>query len=81
MDNRRLFAAARRASGLTVERAAEAAGVSCPTMRLREARPGTFRLRELMGLHAAMDDAGRELLREAVRGWLEGEGGPKDGGG
>lgn len=60
------FAAARRASGLTVEEAARACGVSRPTMSAREGWPLDFRLGELRALHAAMDPRGRALLREAV---------------
>lgn len=64
------FAAARRASGLTCEAAARAAGVSRPTLSAREARPGEYRLDELRGLLSAMDGTGRRLLMEAVEQYL-----------
>lgn len=65
------FAAARRASGLTCEAAARAAGVSRPTLASREADPGQYRLEELRGLLAAMDGTGRRLLVEAVEKYLQ----------
>ncbi len=60
------FSAARRASGLTVEGAARACGVSRPTMAARERYPLDFRLSELRALYAAMDPRGRRLLLDAV---------------
>ena len=68
-----LFAAARRASGLTVDRAAEVCGVSRPTVNAREGDPGSFRLSELRSLYAALDETGRELLMRGVVGVVEGK--------
>lgn len=61
-----LFAAARRASGVTIDRAAEACGVSRPTVVSRERDPGQYRLCELASLYAELDATGRELLMRGV---------------
>lgn len=61
-----LFAAARRASGLTVEAAASACGVSRPTLTARERDPLSYRLGELRGLYALMSEAGRGLVLRGV---------------
>ena len=68
-----LFAAARRASGVTIDRAAEACGVSRPTVVSRERDPGQYRLCELRALYAELDDTGRELLMRGVVGVVEGK--------
>lgn len=68
-----LFAAARRASGVTIDRAAEACGVSRPTVVSRERDPGQYRLCELAALYAELDETGRELLMRGVSGMVEGE--------
>lgn len=62
------FGAARRASGLTIDEAAEAFGVSRPTYNSRERDPIGFRLEELRRLHASLDEVGRELLMRGVDG-------------
>lgn len=64
--NDTMFAASRRASGLTAERAARITGVSRPTYNVRETQPGTWRLSELRALYAELDEVGRELLMRAV---------------
>ena len=61
-----LFSAARRASGLTVDGAAQICGVSRPTYNAREKDPETFRLGELAILYENLDHTGRELLLRAV---------------
>lgn len=61
-----LFAAARRASGLTVEAAASACGVSRPTLNARENDPLSYRLGELRGLYARMSETGRDLMLRGV---------------
>ena len=66
-----LFAAARRASGLSAEQACRACGVSRPTLVSRERDPGQFRLCELQALYAELDDTGRELLMRGVVGTIE----------
>lgn len=60
------FGAARRASGLTIDKAAVACGVSRPTYNAREHNPLDFRLGELVKLNGALDDTGKRLLREAI---------------
>lgn len=65
MDSK-LFSAARRASGITVEKAAEACGVSRPTFNARERNPLDFRLSELKLLYSGLDETGRRLLLEAI---------------
>lgn len=67
-----LFGAARRASGLTVEKAAAACGVSRPTYNERERYPLDFRLGELQLLYQRLDATGRELLVRAVNSAFEG---------
>ena len=67
-----LFGAARRASGLTADRAADVCGVSRPTYNSRESDPGQFRLCELARLYSSLDGTGRELLMRGVVGALEG---------
>ena len=66
-----LFAAARRASGVTIDRAAEVCGVSRPTVVSRERDPGQYRLCELASLYAELDATGRELLMRGVVGAIE----------
>ena len=61
------FAAARRASGLTIEKITQAAGVkSINTYLAHEDRPGQFRLEELAGMYKSMSDIARPILREAI---------------
>lgn len=61
------FAAARRASGLTVAQMTEAAGIrSTSTYMAHENGPGQFRLDELAGMYANMSDIARPILREAI---------------
>ena len=73
MDPKMYFAAARRASGLTIDEAAEACGVSRPTYNSRERNPMGFRMEELRRLHASLDEVGRELLMRGVAGMVAGE--------
>lgn len=60
------FAAARRASGLTLEDAASICGITRQTYSFRERNPGDFRLQEIEKLSMSLDDSGRKLLMEAV---------------
>ena len=60
------FGAARRASSLTVEKAASLCGVSRPTYNARERNPLDFRLCELRSLYDSLDDIGKRLLFEGV---------------
>lgn len=66
-----LFAAARRASGLSAEQACRICGVSRPTYNSREKEPEQFRLCELQALYAELDETGRELLMRGVAGVVE----------
>lgn len=68
-----MFSAARRASGISVDSAAEVVGVSRPTMTARERDSSTWRLGELRALYDAMDDLGKELLLRAVKSEVTGE--------
>lgn len=65
-----LFGAARRASGLTVERAAASCGITRPTYNARERDPVEFRLSELSALYADLDAEGRSMLERGVMGAL-----------
>lgn len=67
-----LFAAARRASGMTVEAAASACGVSRPTLNAREADPLSYRLGELRGLYALMSETGRALMLRGIAAAVSG---------
>lgn len=60
------FEAARRASGISQEKAASICGISRPTYSLRESNPGEYRLSDLVGLYEQMNEPGRKLLRDAV---------------
>lgn len=60
------FSEARRASGLTLERAADACGLTRQTYRLREERAQDFHLGELQGLKNSMNETGQRLLYEAL---------------
>lgn len=60
------FADARRASGLTLESAASACGITRQTYQLREKRAEDFHLGELVKLKDSMNESGRKLLRDAL---------------
>ena len=62
------FSAARRASGLTLDDAANSCGITRQTYVLREKQPTELRLNELHGLYSALDENGRGLLKDAVNG-------------
>lgn len=61
-----MFGAARRASGLTVDKAAQICNISRPTYTSREHTPLDFRLSELSALYDSLDNIGKKLLLEAV---------------
>lgn len=61
------FASARRAAGISLEKAASICGVTRPTYTLREQNPGDYHLSDLVGLYEHMNEPGRKLLRDAVR--------------
>ncbi|MBR3326676.1 MAG: hypothetical protein IKG69_07075 [Atopobiaceae bacterium] len=60
------FESARRASGISQEKAASICGISRQTYAVREADPGAYRLADLVGLYEHMNEPGRKLLRDAV---------------
>ncbi|MEG1907672.1 MAG: hypothetical protein RR178_09425 [Gordonibacter sp.] len=60
------FGAARRASGLTAEKAATICNFTPPTLIEREKNPASWRLGELLLLHDAMTDTAKAILIEAV---------------
>lgn len=60
------FAAARKASGMTVEKASTICGIAKPTFIEREKHPSTWRLGELELLYKEMSDVAKPILLEAV---------------
>ena len=61
------FAAARRASNLSLEDAAKLCGIAArQTYASRESRPGDFKLSELTSLYRNLNGPGKKILREAV---------------
>lgn len=58
--------AARRASGITVEKAATICGISKPSYISREKNPSTFRIEELENLYSSMTETAKPILRDAV---------------
>ena len=59
--------AARRASGMTIEDAASACGVSSATYANREKSDfDQFRLSELQGLYSSLNEISQPILKEAV---------------
>ena len=65
MENR--FRTARKASDMTLERAAASCDVSKPTYVQHEKMPGDYRLSELRGLYSNMTETARPILLDAVR--------------
>lgn len=60
------FIAARKASSLSLEIAAEKADLSKQCYINREKHPEQFRLCELTGVYEALTDTSKAILREAV---------------
>ena len=60
------FVAARKASGLTLDKASELVGLSTQGYINREKEPCHFRLCELESLYGGMTETARPILREAV---------------
>lgn len=61
------FESARRASGLTIEQAANACGVSPATYANREKTDcDQFRLAELQRFFSALNESAKPILKEAV---------------
>ena len=64
--NSERFSEARRASGLSMQEAADACGIARQTYQSRERHAGDFRLYELSGLNEKLNVTGKRLLSEAV---------------
>lgn len=65
--NKEKFAAARGASGMTFEQITLSSGSKSITTYINhENEPGEFRLKEIAGIYAAMNEPGKKLLKEAV---------------
>lgn len=61
------FVAARRASFMTQDAAAETCGIKArQTFALREDNPRDMTLGNLVDIYAAMNDSGKRLLRDAI---------------
>lgn len=60
------FKAARKASDLTLDKAAELVDMSKPGYINREAKPSQFRLHELESLYQGLNETGKKILVEAV---------------
>ena len=60
------FAAARRASKLSLEEAAELCGMVRQTYASRESRPSDFKLGELVAIYGNLNDPGKRILRDAI---------------
>ena len=68
MDESKLVKAARVASGMTQQQAAELLDVSLPTYIAREKVPTAFTLDKLARLYSAFSVDGRKVLAEFVQG-------------
>lgn len=64
IDNK--FKAARKASGMTIEQAANLANLSKPGYINREKTPKTFRLSELAGVYSGMTETAKPILVSAI---------------
>lgn len=60
------FIAARKASGLSLENAAELAKMSKVCYINREKHPEQFRLYELKGVYSSLSDTAKPIFRDAV---------------
>lgn len=60
------IAAARRASNLTIAKAAEICEISKPCYIQREKNPDMFRMHEIAHLYEALSDTAKPIFREAV---------------
>ncbi len=61
-----MFAAARRASNVSVEDAANACNISRATYQQRELHPTDFRVNELLKLKGVLTPVGRKLLYDGI---------------
>ena len=60
------ISAARRASRMTVDRAADLAGVTAQIIIAREKDPTQWRLCELKGVYQGLDDIGKKIFKDGV---------------
>ena len=68
MDESKLVKAARVASGMTQQQAADLLDVSLPTYIAREKVPTAFTLGEIVRLYSAFSSDGRKVLVEFLQG-------------
>lgn len=61
-----LFAAARRASGISCEAAGKACGVSRVTYSQHESDPKDFRLSELRSMYSTLSDTAKPIWFDAI---------------
>lgn len=61
-----LFAAARRASGISCEDAGKTCDISRVTYSQREASPKDFRLSELRSMYQALSDTAKPIWMDAI---------------
>lgn len=61
------FIAARRASGMSIEKAATLANVSKPCYVNREKHPEQFRLCEISAVYKGMTDTAKPIMHDAVQ--------------
>lgn len=61
-----MIAAARRASKVTLEDAANACGLSRVTYQQRELHPDQFRISELVNLYSCLTQLGKRILVEGI---------------
>lgn len=66
MDNSNKFRAARRASGMTIEKAAKLANLSVPSYVSREKSPMDFRLCELEGVYSGLSEVAKPIFFSGV---------------
>lgn len=67
------FRSARKASDFTCNKAAKLSGLRPSTYPLREKKPDDFRLKELRGMYAEMNEASRQILLDAAIEVIKGE--------
>ena len=60
------FSAARRASNLSLDDAAELCGMVRQTYASRESRPSDFKLGELVAIYGNLNDPGKRIMRDAI---------------
>ncbi len=65
-----MIAAARRASKITIEDAADACGLSRVTYQQRELHPDQFRISELVSLHGCLTPLGKRILVEGIENFF-----------